>query len=90
MLGKTGRFVKIIFLFLRGHTDSKCEVIITGKRANLGDNKSMQVPCEFQFVGKDKQTHILIKERTCRVKNDFEQNKNTELHEFSSEFCIKT
>ena len=37
MLGKTGRFAKIIFYFLRGDTDSKCEVIITGKRVNLGD-----------------------------------------------------
>ena len=45
ILGKTGRFAKIIFYFLRGHTDSKCEVIITDKRVNLGDKKGMQVPC---------------------------------------------
>ena len=50
MIGKTDRFAKIIFYFLRGHTDSKCEVIITDKRVNLGDIKGMQVPCEFQFV----------------------------------------
>ena len=47
MLGKTDRFAKIICYFLLGHTDSKCEVIITDKRVNLGDKK---VPCEFQFV----------------------------------------
>ena len=42
MLGKTDRFAKIIFYFLRGHTDSK--IIITDKRVNLGDKKGMQVP----------------------------------------------
>ena len=62
MLGKLGRFAKIIFYFLRGHIDSKCEVIITGNRANLGDNKGMQVPCELQFVGKDKRICLLKKE----------------------------
>ena len=36
------RAIKIIFYFLRGHTDSKCEVIITVKRANLGDNKGIK------------------------------------------------
>ena len=53
MLGKTGRFTKIIFYFLRGHINSKCEVIIIVKRLNLGNNKGLQVPCELQFVGKD-------------------------------------
>ena len=48
MLGKTDRFAKCIFYFLRGYTDSKCEVIITDNRINLGDKKGMQVPCEFQ------------------------------------------
>ena len=64
MLGKTGRFAKIIFYFLRGDTDSKCEVIITGKRVNLEDNKGMQV----NFSLSERQMHMLIKERTCRVK----------------------
>ena len=50
MLGKTDRFAKSIFYFLRGHTDSKCEVIITDNRVNLGDKKGMQVPCEFQYA----------------------------------------
>ena len=62
MLGKTGRCVKIIFYFLRGYTDSKCEVITTGKQVNLGDNKGMQVLCELQFVGKDKRICLLKKE----------------------------
>ena len=38
MLGKTGRVAKIIFYFLRGHTNST----------------SSHVSCELQFVGKDK------------------------------------
>ena len=39
MLEKTDRFAKIIFYFLRGRTDPKCEVIISDKRVNLGDKK---------------------------------------------------
>ena len=70
MLGKTG-FAKIIFYFLRGHTDSKCEVIITGKRVNLEDNKGIQVPCELQFVGKDKRICLLKREN----ENYFEEKK---------------
>ena len=34
---KDGVIAKINFYFLRGHTDSKCEVIITGKRFSLSE-----------------------------------------------------
>ena len=59
MLGKTDRFAKISFLLFT-RTDSKCEIIITDKRVTLRDKKGM--PCEFQFVGKDKQICLLKKE----------------------------
>ena len=38
------------------------EVNITDNRVNLGDNKDMQVPCDLQFVGKDKRICLLKKE----------------------------
>ena len=60
MIGKT-RFFEITFYFLRGRSESKCEVIITDERVNLGDEKGMQVPCEYQFVGKDKRICFLSK-----------------------------
>ena len=55
-------FLDYFLLFTRTFTDSKCEVIITGRRANLGDNKGMQVPCKLQFVGNDKHIRLLKKE----------------------------
>ena len=71
MLGKTDRFAKIIIYFLRGHTNSKCEV---DKRVNLGDKRGMQVPCEFHFVGKDKRICLLKKEPVGEIY--FEQKRN--------------
>lgn len=39
--GKSGRFVKIIFYFLRADFRSFCSVIIKGKVVNLGDGEGM-------------------------------------------------
>ena len=36
-LGKDGRFVEMIFYFLRADRYAECKVIITGKEVNLGD-----------------------------------------------------
>ena len=49
----------------------------------------MQVPCELQFVGKDKRMCLLKKELEGKMILN-EKRNYTELHEFSSEFWIKT
>ena len=43
--GKTGRFAKTLFYFLRSNPYSKCHAKVTGKRCNLGDGDGLQVPC---------------------------------------------
>ena len=43
--GKSGRFAKTIFYFLRSNELNSCKIIITGKRVNLGDGDGLQVPC---------------------------------------------
>ena len=48
--GKSGRFAKTIFYFLRADTYSSCTVIIKGKAVNLGDGEGMQVPCKLKFT----------------------------------------
>ena len=58
--GKSGRFAKTIFYFLRADIYSSCTVI--GKAINLGDGEGMQVPCQLKFTGQEKYVEILQKE----------------------------
>ena len=43
--GKTGRFAKTVFYFLRANKNNSCTAIMKGKPVNLGDGEGMQVPC---------------------------------------------
>ncbi len=52
--GKSGRFAKTVFYFLRADAYSSCTVIIKGKAANLGDGEGMQVPCKLKFIRQKK------------------------------------
>ena len=45
--GKSGRFAKTIFYYLRSHPQANCTAKITGKRFNLGDGEGLQVPMYF-------------------------------------------
>ena len=49
--GKTGRFAKTIFYFLKSCDDNCCYVKVTGKAINQGDGMGMKVPanCYFQL-----------------------------------------
>lgn len=60
-LGKSGKFAKTIFYFLRADEESCCAVTITGKPVNLGNGDGMQVPCKLVFSGTEKCIEILIK-----------------------------
>jgi uncharacterized SAM-dependent methyltransferase len=60
--GKSGRFGKTIFYFLRADIYSSCTVIIKGKAVNLGDGYGMQVPCKLKFFAQEKYVEILQKE----------------------------
>ena len=43
--GKSGRFAKTIFYFLRSNELNSSKIIIIGKRVDLGDEDGLQVPC---------------------------------------------
>ena len=55
--GRTGRFAKTIFYFLRA--DEKGTAIMKGKAVNLGDGEGMQVPCTLHFKGTTKFIDVL-------------------------------
>ena len=57
--GKSGRFAKTIFYYLRSHPQANCTAKVTGKRFNLGDGEGLQVPCILQFTGERKFLSIL-------------------------------
>ena len=62
MKGKSGRFAKTIFYFLRADKKNDCTVVVTGKAINFGDGEGMQVPCTLNFKGHRKWIDILKKE----------------------------
>ena len=57
--GKSGRFAKTIFYYLRSHPQANCTAKVTGKRFNLGDGEGLQVPCILQFTGERKFISVL-------------------------------
>ena len=61
--GKTGRFAKTLFYFLRSDSYSKCYAKVTWKRCNLSDGDGLQVPCILNISGQAEFMSILqIKE----------------------------
>ena len=62
MKGKSCRFAKTIFYFLRGDKKNNCTVVVTGKAVNWGDGEGMQVPCTLHFKDHQKFIDILKKE----------------------------
>ena len=48
-LGKSGKFPKTIFYFLRSDELSSCKIVITGKPVNLGDGEGIQVPMQVNI-----------------------------------------
>ena len=53
-LGKSGKFAKTIFYFLRADKISSCKIVAMGNPVNLGDDKGMQVPYKLIFSGIEK------------------------------------
>ena len=69
-LGKNGKFVKMIFYFLRADQDAECKVVIIGKEVNLGGADKMQVPYKLKISGPRKMVEILRKNIPRSIKED--------------------
>ena len=68
LLGKNGKFAKMIIYFLRADQGAECKVVITGKEVNLGDWDGMQVPCKLKISGPRKMLEIICKNIQCGTK----------------------
>ena len=58
-LGKSGRFAKIIFYFLKNDSINVCKITVTGKSINAGDGLGMKVPCKLSFLSERKSIDII-------------------------------
>ena len=64
--GKSGKYAKTVFYFLKTDPLNVFHVKITGKAVNLGRNKGMRIHCLLQFTGKCKMMDIL-QELICKL-----------------------
>ena len=62
MKGKSERFAKTIFYFLRASEYHECRVRVTGKAVNKGDDKGMKISCILIFKGQSEFVDILSQE----------------------------
>ena len=49
--GKSGKYAKTMFYFLKTDPLNICLAKITEKAVNLGDNRGMRISCLLQFTG---------------------------------------
>ena len=62
--GKTGRYAKTVFYFLRANPMNTASITVTGKRFNFGDGQGLQVPCTNLFKGEEIYFEVL-KKNSC-------------------------
>ena len=60
--GKTGRYAKAVFYFLRDNRMNAGIITVTGKRVNFGDGQGLQIPCTISFKGGGKYIEGLKKQ----------------------------
>ena len=68
MKGKTGQFSKTIFYFLRASQYRRCNVRVTGKAVNQGDNKGMKIQCIVTFKGQSESIDVFSQELKKHLK----------------------
>ena len=65
-LGKSGKFEKTIFSFLRAAEENRCQIIIYGKAVNQNDGLGMKIPSRLLLAAEEKFINIL-KERLPKL-----------------------
>ena len=71
--GKSGKYAKTIFYFLRSDPLNSSFVKVTGKAMNMGDDKGMQIPCLLEFSGNGESIQLL---KNCFVHSFIFTNKD--------------
>ena len=51
-LGKSGKFAKTVFYFLKSDNNHHCRITVTGKATDPGGRLGMKVACQLSFLAK--------------------------------------
>ena len=65
-LGKSGKFAKTIFYFLKISKENRCQTIVRVKAVNQNDGLGMEVPFRLLFTAEEKFIDVL-KERLAVI-----------------------
>ena len=65
-LGKSGKFAKTVFYFLKSDKNHHCKITVTGKATNAGDGLGMKVPCQLFFLAEEKFI-IILQEKLSKL-----------------------
>ena len=63
-LGKSEKFAKTVFYFLKSDKNHDCKMTVTGKATNVGDRLGMKVPCQLFFLAEEEFIIILQEKRS--------------------------
>ena len=64
--GKSGKFAKAIFYFLKRAKENRCQIIVHGKAVNQNHGLGMKVPSRLLFTAEEEFIDIL-KERLPKL-----------------------
>ena len=65
-LGKSGKFAKTVFYFLKSDKNHHCKITVTRKATNAGDGLGMKVPCQLFFLAEEKFI-IILQEKLSKL-----------------------
>ena len=65
-LGKSGKFPKRVFYYLKSDKNHHCKITVTGKATNAGDGLGMKVPCQLFFLAEEKFI-IILQEKLSKL-----------------------
>ena len=60
--GKTCRYAKTLFYFLRANPMNIASITVTGKRVNFGDRQDLNIPCTILFKREEKYIEVIKKQ----------------------------
>ena len=65
-LGKSGKFAKSVFYFLKSDKNHHCKMTVTGNAINAGDGHRMKVLCQLLLLAEEKFI-IILQEKVGKV-----------------------
>ena len=65
-VGKSGKFAKTVFYFLKSDKNHHCKIPVTGKATDVDDGLGMKVSCQLFFLVEEKFI-IILQEKLSKL-----------------------